>query len=180
MEKKQQSQTKKKPPAEQKEPKTEKKRLALIRIRGKVHVRQEIKDTLKHLNLNSVNHCAVIDNKDSYRGMILKVNDYITWGEIDTETFGKLLEKRGRITGDQSINDKYLKEKTKHPSVKEFSEAFIKFEAELSDIPAIKNVFRLSPPVGGHEKKGIKKPKTLGGVLGYRGKEINALIARMI
>ena len=181
MEKKQQSQRpKKKPEAEAKEPKIEKKRLALIRIRGKVHIRKEIKAALKHLNLNSVNHCAVVDNRESFKGMIQMVNNYITWGEIDEGTFKMLVEKRGRIVGDLPVTDKYLKEKTKHPTVKEFTEKFMKFEAEISDVPGLKRVYRLSPPVGGHERKGIKTPKTLGGVLGYRGKEINGLIARMI
>lgn len=40
--------------------------------------------------------------------------------------------------------------------------------------------FRLSPPQGGFERKGIKKPFTKGGVLGYRGSKINALIKKMI
>lgn len=38
----------------------------------------------------------------------------------------------------------------------------------------------LHPPRGGFERKGIKMPFAKGGALGYRGKEINALLKRMI
>jgi large subunit ribosomal protein L30 len=41
-------------------------------------------------------------------------------------------------------------------------------------------VFRLSPPRGGFERKGIKTPFTMGGALGNRKEKINDLIKRMI
>lgn len=40
--------------------------------------------------------------------------------------------------------------------------------------------FRLAPPRGGFERKGIKADYNKGGAVGYRGKEINALIKRML
>lgn len=43
-----------------------------------------------------------------------------------------------------------------------------------------KKIFTLAPPKGGFERKGIKTPFTLGGVLGYRGDKINSLIKKMI
>lgn len=44
----------------------------------------------------------------------------------------------------------------------------------------IDNVFRLSPPVKGFERKGIKKSFNIGGALGDRKEKINELIKRMI
>lgn len=41
-------------------------------------------------------------------------------------------------------------------------------------------IYRLNPPRGGYERKGIKQPFTVGGVLGYRGDAINALIQKML
>jgi len=43
-----------------------------------------------------------------------------------------------------------------------------------------RNFFRMHPPRGGFERKGIKAPFKLGGAYGNRGKEINLLIKRMI
>lgn len=163
-----------------KETKKDKKRIAIVRIRGNVHVRKDIKDTMKHLNLNHINNCVIIDTRDQYNGMINKVNDYVTWGEINIRTFKKLLTKRGRLVGDKNLDDEYLKEKTNCKSLNEFSEAFMKFDVELKEIPELKPVFRLNPPKKGHERGGIKKPYIEGGALGYRGDKINKLIERMI
>ncbi len=44
----------------------------------------------------------------------------------------------------------------------------------------LKKYFRLSPPRGGFERKGIKKDFTVSGALGYRGNKINDLIKKMI
>lgn len=41
-------------------------------------------------------------------------------------------------------------------------------------------VYFLAPPVGGFERKGIKKSYTVGGALGDRGEAINDLLAKMI
>lgn len=43
-----------------------------------------------------------------------------------------------------------------------------------------KPFFRLSPPKGGFERKGIKTPFSIGGAAGYRGEKINDLIRRML
>ena len=40
--------------------------------------------------------------------------------------------------------------------------------------------FRLNPPRGGFERKGIKVSFNSGGALGYRGEKINSLIKKML
>ncbi len=157
-----------------------KKRIAVIRVRGRVRIRRDIEDTMNLMNLTRVNHCIVIDNRTQYRGMIRKINDHVTWGEINDEMLEKLLGKRGRIEGNIKVTDNYVRKNTKFKSVKEFSEKFMKFESELKDIPKLKPVFRLRPPSRGYERKGIKKPYSVGGVLGYRGDGINELLEKMV
>jgi len=44
----------------------------------------------------------------------------------------------------------------------------------------IKKMFRLHPPIGGFERKGIKKSFAVGGVLGNRKEKINDLIKKML
>ena len=160
--------------------KAEKSRVAIVRVRGDCHMWEEITDSLRHLNLSVVNNCAVVDNGPEYKGMITKVKDYVTWGEIDAATFKKLLKNRGLVNKDAKFDDKYMKEKTKYASIDEFADAFMSFKAELKEIPNLKKNFRLSPPVKGHARGGIKMPVTLGGAIGYRGKDINELLGRMI
>ncbi|MCD6522859.1 MAG: 50S ribosomal protein L30 [Candidatus Diapherotrites archaeon] len=154
------------------------KRVAVIKVRSNIGVPKAVRDTMKMLNLTRVNHCVVIDDRKSYKNMLQKAKDYITWGEITEDTFYKMLEKRGRAKGNKRIDDKYIKEHSKFKTMKEFVKAFMNFEAEINDVDGLKKVFRLSPPRGGY--KSIKKSFANRGALGYRGSKINELIEKMI
>ena|SRR3989344_3887330 len=155
------------------------KKIAVIRIRGSTGIKKEIKDTMGMLRLYNKNHCVIIDNSPNLIGMLRKVKDYVTWGEIDENTFKELLLNRGRIVGKKKLNEQYLKEKTKL-SIEEFSKEFFNFKKTLKDVPGLKLYFRLKPPVKGFERKGIKTPFSMGGVIGYRKDKINNLLLRML
>ena len=134
-----------------------KKRLVIIRLRGNVGIRRPIKETLQYLRLFKVNHCVLIDNRKSYKGMLQKMKDYITWGQIDQSTLFQLLSKRCRVIGNKSLSDEYLKQYTKYDSIKEFADALYNFQTELNDYPYIKPVFRLHPPRKGFKYKKNRK-----------------------
>ncbi|UCG89777.1 MAG: 50S ribosomal protein L30 [Candidatus Heimdallarchaeota archaeon] len=155
------------------------KRLAVIRIRGQVDRSLSIKRTLELLRLNRTNHCVIIDDRETYKGMLQKAKDLIAWGELDSPTMKELLLKRGRLDGGKRITEDYIQSHTDFSNLDDFVDKFIKFEASLSDIKGLKPVFRLHPPRKGHKRHGIKQPFSLGGALGYRGNEINDLILKM-
>ncbi len=155
------------------------KRLAVIRIRGTVDRSLSVKKTLHLLRLTRTNHCVIVDDRDTYRGMLQKAKDLITWGELDSDTMKKLIINRGRLEGGKRITEDYIKNNTKFTSIDDFIDKFLKFEANLSDIKGMKPVFRLHPPRKGHQRRGVKQSFTLGGSLGYRGNEINNLISKM-
>jgi len=155
------------------------KRLSVIRIRGTVDVRKGIKDTLKILRLHKPNHAVVIDDRPSYKRMLQKVKDYVTWGEIDTQTLSKLIKKRGRLTGNKPVTEDYIKHNSVFKSIEDFAESIIEFKVETKDLPEFKPVFRLHPPKKGFEGK-KKRAFSVGGELGYRGSNINLLLERMI
>jgi len=138
---------------------------AVIRIRGSVDLKKDIKDTLTMLRLNRKMHCVLIKENDVMKGMLQKVRNWTTWGEIDDETLKLLIKKRGRKSADKKLNDQEVEEVFKKT----------KENQKASDI---KPIFRLTPPSKGF-KESIKQhyPK---GELGYRGKEINELLKRMI
>jgi len=151
---------------------------AVVRVRGTVNVRHDIKKTLEMLRLNRVNHCVLVEESESYKGMLQKAKDYITWGEIEKDTLVELIKKRGRLIGDKPLDDDYVKSATSYKSIEELAEAIIEGKIKYRELPEIKPVFRLSPPRKGYE--GIKRAYTVGGALGYRGKDINDLIKRML
>ena len=122
---------------------------AVVRVRGSVNVNPKIKETMKLMKLNRVNHCVIIPENDTYTGMLNIIKDYVTWGEIDVETTELLLQSSGKSSGN----------------------------TVMRDVPGLKPLFRLHPPRKGYE--GIKRSFKEGGALGYRAEKINALLRRM-
>ncbi len=131
------------------------------------------------LRLFNKNYCVIVENNLNYVGMIKKIKDYVTWGEVNQDTIELLLKQRGRLAGNKRLTEEYLKDKLKC-SFNEFVNEFFNNKKSLKDIPGIKQFFRLSPPLKGFERGGIKKPFSMGGALGYRKENINDLVKRMI
>ncbi len=151
-------------------------KLAVLRLRGTVNVEKETRDTLHMLRLEKPHHCIVIDDRASYKGMLQKVKDHVTFGEIDKEIFTPLLLKWGRLPGDRRIDEEYIQEKT-GKTVEEYVDDFFESRADLDDL-GIKKIFRLHPPSKGY--KNVSLNYAQGGSSGYRGKEINSLLKRII
>ncbi|MBI2650458.1 uL30 family ribosomal protein, partial [Candidatus Woesearchaeota archaeon] len=63
------------------------KKLAAIRVRGLTGIRTKTEDNLRMLRLYKKNYCCVVPDTPVYAGMLKSAKDYITWGEIDDETF---------------------------------------------------------------------------------------------
>ncbi len=140
-------------------------KLAAIRVRGLNEIKGKIEDTLRMLRLYKKNYCCVLPNNPVYAGMLKKSKDYITWGEIDDETFNILMGKRGEEFKGQETD--------KHKKIG-YNGFFV------LDNKKFKKYFRLSPPRKGFGRKGIKHSFKEGGALGYRGAAINELIKRMV
>ncbi len=151
---------------------------AVIRVRGIVNVKPDIKRTLELLRLTKVNHCVLLDENKVYKGMLQIAKDYTTWGEINKEILSNLINSRGMLVGDKRITEEYVKSATSYDSIEKLSQAIIDNKFKYNEIPEIKPLFRLSPPKKGYE--GIKRSFTNGGALGYRGKKINKLLERTL
>lgn len=140
--------------------------LVVVRIRGSVKAKQDAVDTLKLLRLNKKMHCVVLPDSPSYKGMLQKAKDYITWGTINDETLAHLVSKRGRKNGNIRLNEKEAK-------------AVVDALKAKGKVPeGIKPVFRLNSPSKGF--KGSIKHDYPVGELGSRGEKINELLERMI
>jgi large subunit ribosomal protein L30 len=151
---------------------------AVVRVRGTVNVNPDIKKTLQLMNLTRVNHCAILEENPSTKGMLQVAKDYVTWGEIDKDVLTKLINSRGKLEGDKSITDTNIKSSTSYDSVDKLAQAIIDNKLKYKDVPSVKPIFRLNPPRKGYRT--IKRSYARKGSLGYRGKDINKLIERMI
>ena len=151
---------------------------AAVRVRGIVNVKPDIKRTLQLFRLTRVNHCVLLEENASTKGMLQIAKDYITWGEIDKAILSELIGSRGKLEGDKGLTEDYIKSATSYNNLEKLSQAIIDNKFKYKDIPNVKPIFRLSPPKNGYE--GIKRSFVNKGALGYRRKEINKLLERMI
>ena len=156
--------------------------IAVIRVRGTVNVRRDVDYTLKLLRLHKPNHCIVTRYTPSVRGMLIKAQHKIAWGEIDLDTFYLLLKERGRIVGNKPLTDDVVKEKTggKYSSIRELAEAIWNGDITFQELNWLKPVFRLHPPKGAGYRRSVRRLYQEGGALGYWGPNIVNLIRRMI
>ena len=70
--------------------------IGVVRIRGIVKVRADIAETMRLLGLGKKNSCAILEDTPIIRGMLQKVKDYVTYGEVSDDTVKLLDEKRGK------------------------------------------------------------------------------------
>ncbi len=139
--------------------------IAVVAVRGVVKAPQQVGDTLAMLNLHRKNHCIIVGTTPAIKGMVHKVKDYVTWGEISDATFTELVQQRGEeYKGRQTdIKEKYQYKGILNVNGRKY-----------------KKYFRLNPPRKGFGRKGIKVQFAAGGALGYRGEKMNDLIRRML
>ncbi|MFB6244260.1 MAG: 50S ribosomal protein L30 [Halobaculum sp.] len=151
---------------------------AIVQLRGEVDMSAAVRDTLAMLNLHAVNHATLVPERDTYRGMITKVNDYVAFGEPSAETVATLLRRRGQpAEGSADIDDEWVAANTAYDDVDAFAEALLAEETTLQESP-LAPVLRLHAPRGGHD--GVKQPVTDGGELGrHTTEEIDALLEAM-
>ena len=139
-------------------------RLVVVLVRGMVSMTQDAKDTLQMLRLTHKNYAVVVNNTPPMMGMINKVKDFVTCGEISDDTFKELVAKRGLefLSRVEDSKKKYT------------------YKTLVVNGKHYKPYFRLNPPRHGFGRKGIKVAFRAGGALGYRAEKINDLIQRML
>src|SRR6056297_1433491 len=151
---------------------------AVVQLRGEVDMTQSVKDTLEMLNIHKVNHCALVPDSETYRGMITKVNDYTAYGEPSQDVLETVLEKRVEpLEGDAQIDDEWVADNTDYDDVSDLASALLDEETTLRE-QGLSPVLRLHPPRGGHD--GIKHPTKEGGQLGkHDTDQIDSLLKAM-
>jgi len=152
--------------------------LVVVKVRGTVSAQREARETLQFLHLTHTNHAVLVDSRPAYKGMLQRVNSYVTYGEPTKETVVMMLQKRGRLAGDKKITDEYL-QKIGYKSFEDLAEAIVTCKVVFQKLPDVTPLFKFHPPSKGYKGK-TKKGFKAGGEAGYRGEAINELVQRMI
>lgn len=138
--------------------------IAIIRIAGKVKIKKKVEETLSRLRLKRKYVCVLINKEDKVKmGMLKKVKDHVSYGEIEKGVLIRLIEKRGK-----------REDKGKIENAEKIVAGIEK--GKKLDEEGLKPFFRLHPPRGGLKSSRKHFPR---GVLG-KNKEINKLIERML
>jgi len=148
----------------------------VVRVRGSVHARANVVETLRYLHLTRPNHATVVPEDPSVRGMLTTVQGYVTWGEAEPDTVSVLLEQRGETAAGARLTAETVAQFAPGTDLPTLSLSVS--EKGLTHVPGLKPLFRLRAPKGGW--RSTKKPFTLGGAVGYRGRSINDLVRRMM
>jgi large subunit ribosomal protein L30 len=155
----------------------ERKCFAVVKVRGTISAQREARETLELLRLAKTNNAVLIDNRPSYMGMLYRVQNYVTWGEVSKETVAMLLKERGRLAGGKKLTDEAVKT-LGYKSIDALADAIASCKIEYQKLPNIQPVFKLHPPSKGFKGK-TKRSYAAGGEAGYRGEKISELIKRM-
>jgi len=152
--------------------------LVVVRIRGTVSAQREARETLELLHLTHTNHAVIIDSRPAYKGMLQRINAYVTYGEPTKETIVMMLQKRALLAGDKKLTEEYIT-KIGYKNLDDLADAIFSNKIQYGKLPDIQARFRLHPPSKGYKGK-TKKGFNAGGEAGYRGEAINALVQRMV
>ncbi|BBG24382.1 50S ribosomal protein L30 [Sulfuracidifex tepidarius] len=150
--------------------------MLIIRLRGSAGSPWFIEEALETLRLKRVFNAMVYPDSSSLRGMLIKVQPYVTWGEVSEEGLSNLLKRlkpKGKSMEEalKSLGASDLD--SLRVSILEGKLAFHKLDEEF------KLPLTLHPPRGGF-KGSVKKPFKDEGEFGYRGQKINELLKRMV
>ncbi|MCL5877502.1 MAG: 50S ribosomal protein L30 [Candidatus Bathyarchaeota archaeon] len=152
--------------------------LVVVRVRGTVSAMKEARETLELLRLTHTNHAVIIDSRPAYKGMLQRVNNYVTWGEPTKETVTAMLTKRGRLAGQKKLSEEFA-QKAGFKNIEDLAEAIVNCKAVYSKIEGVEPRFKLHPPRKGYKGQ-TKNSYRAGGEAGYRGEAINDLVKRMV
>ncbi len=139
--------------------------LVAVRIKGSVGLDDEKRRTLKYLRLGRVHTAVLLHDTPSIRGMLRKVERYVTWGNPSLKTIHTILKRSGlELRGLEAFGVNSLESLTEKLAA---DPALLK---RLNLKPA-----RFGPPKGGYRRT-IKRPYRYKGEYGVRDKAIDQLV----
>ncbi|PJE81166.1 hypothetical protein COU58_03685 [Candidatus Pacearchaeota archaeon CG10_big_fil_rev_8_21_14_0_10_32_42] len=70
--------------------------IAVIRIRGQVGLDQDVKETLFRMKIRRKYACVVLEPNKINTGMLKKVRNFVSYGEISKDVYEELVKMRGK------------------------------------------------------------------------------------
>ena len=149
----------------------------VIRMKGTINVPHWANTTLDLLHLDKRFRATIVPERDNTKGMLNKIQHYVSWQVIDISTAKELLEKRARKEGYRKLTSEDI-EKLGFKNTDELAKSLADGAVALSKLKPLKPWFALAPPRHGF-KRSTKKMYGQGGILGNH-KELLTQVKMMI
>ena len=149
----------------------------VIRIKGQADVPYWANTTLRLLKLEKKYRAIILPVKENTDGMLKKIQQFVSWQEIDMSTTKELLDKKGRRSGYKKITAEDIS-MAGFKTINELATSLSEGKISMTKIKPLKPWFALSPPRQGF-KRSTKRLYGQKGVLGHN-KELTALVKRMM
>ena len=149
----------------------------ILRIKGQADVPHWARTTMKLLKLEKKYRATIVPATDTTRGMLQKVQTFVSWCEASEDITKELVEKRARKVGYRPLTDADIKEMG-YNGTDELAESLYTGKVALSKLKPLKPWFALAPPRLGFRRS----TKRLAGQKGILGKNKNLpdIVRRMI
>jgi large subunit ribosomal protein L30 len=142
-----------------------------------VNIARTVKDTMMSLNLEKRFRATIVPDTPSYRGMLQKAKDHLSWCEASPQLIKNILEKRGRKDGWKPLLQEDLK-KLGFSDLESLAKDLSESKVTLMKLDGVKPSFALHPPRGGF-KKSIRRNYGQGGILGANP-ELPLIVDKML
>ncbi|PBO82772.1 MAG: 50S ribosomal protein L30 [Nitrosopumilales archaeon] len=149
----------------------------VIRIKGQADVPYWANTTLRLLKLEKKYRAIILPVKENTDGMLKKIQQFVSWQEVDLSTTKELLDKKGRRSGYKKITPEDIS-KAGFKTINELAVSLSEGKISMTKIKPLKPWFALSPPRKGF-KRSTKRLYGQKGILGHN-KELTALVKRMM
>jgi large subunit ribosomal protein L30 len=149
----------------------------VIRIKGQADVPYWANTTLRLLKLEKKYRAIILPVKENTDGMLKKIQQFVSWQEVDLSTTKELLDKKGRRSGYKKITAEDIS-KAGFKTINELAVSLSEGKISMTKIKPLKPWFALSPPRKGF-KRSTKRLYGQKGILGHN-KELTALVKRMM
>jgi len=155
--------------------------IAIIRIKGKVGIMPQNKKALSLLGLNKINTVRVMVYSKDLITRLTRIDQYISWGEINNLNLRKLLVIKGRVkvmNKNFTLTIPLLNNTKKDYSKENFNVSLIPFSYPLRYKNLNLNSFKLSNPRFNYNRK--ITTDSVRNITGYQGKRINKILDQML
>ncbi len=149
----------------------------VIRIKGQADVPYWANTTLRLLKLEKKYRAIILPVKENTDGMLKKIQQFVSWQEVDLSTTKELLDKKGRRSGYKKITPEDIS-KAGFKTINELAASLSEGKISMTKIKPLKPWFALSPPRKGF-KRSTKRLYGQKGILGHN-KELTTLVKRMM